>query len=302
VRNRATAAKPAALRVKKSEAQIVIENEALHLRVQSGRIEKFQWRGRDLLLAGPELQIWRGPIDNDGIKGWKDADRPLGKWRAQGLDHAEIIAAPAQARANRDGSVTLDLLHTTRCAASKKAVVLRHTYVVSPGGTLRADHVFTVDKAVSDLPRLGVVLRLPEGFEQLRYFGRGPVQNYSDRKSGALIDLYAGTVTGEYVPYVMPQEHGHHTDVRWLALTTSDGLGLRIEARGPLGFSASHFTAHDLYAAHHTYDLKPRPETILNLDFRQRGLGTASCGPDTLPQYRITPGRYAWSYRITPQT
>jgi beta-galactosidase len=98
----------------------------------------------------------------------------------------------------------------------------------------------------------------------------------------------------------MPQEHGHHTDVRWLALAKGDGLGLRVESHGALEFSASHFTTQDLYAAHHTYDLKPRAETFLNLDLRQRGLGTASCGPDTLEQFKIRPGRYEWSYTLRP--
>jgi beta-galactosidase len=155
---------------------------------------------------------------------------------------------------------------------------------------------FIVDKRVADLPRLGVLLRLPVGFEKLQWFGRGPFENYRDRHRSALIDLYQSTVQEQYVPYIMPQEHGNHTDVRWLALTNGSGISLLVSAQGPLEFSASHFTAHDLTEAYHTYDLEPRPETILNLDLMQRGLGTQSCGPETLPQYQIKPGRHAWSY------
>jgi len=292
--------KNAPLQVKKTGGSISIGNDTLQVTVKSGRIEKFKWRGRDLLLAGPELQIFRPPIDNDGIKGRKNTNSFLDMWRAQGIDHAEIVAAPAKVRANRNGSVTLELVHTARCKVSPKAVVLRHSYTIAPDGSLRAENVFTVDKALRDLPRLGVVMTLPAGFEKLKYFGRGPVENYPDRKSGALVDLYTSTVTDEYVPYVMPQEHGHHTDVRWLTLAAGNGPGLHVEANGPLEFSASHFTAQDLYAAHHTYDLKPRAETFLNLDLRHRGLGTASCGPDALPQFKITPGRYEWSYTLRP--
>ena len=157
--------------------------------------------GHDLLIAGPELQVWRAPTDNDGIKGHNDSWRILAKWREQGLDRAEIVAAPiAGLRTNRDGTVSFVLEHTVRCAASPKAVVLRHAYTLSPDGTLTVENVFIVQKVVPDLPRLGVVMRLPAGFEKLQWFGRGPYENYSDRKRSAMVDLHTSTVTDEYVP------------------------------------------------------------------------------------------------------
>ena len=114
---------------------------------------------------------------------------------------------------------------------------------------------------------------------------------------------YRSTVTEQYVPYVLPQEHGNKTDVRWLALHDGAGHGLRFSAQGGLmNASASHFTAADLFAAKHTIDLTPRPEVHVHLDYGQRGLGTASCGPDTLPQYRIQPGRYNLNFSVSPTT
>ena len=177
----------------------------------------------------------------------------------------------------------------------------RHTYTLTPEGAIHAANVFTLHKTLADLPRLGVVCILPPGLERLRWFGRGPFDNYRDRQRAAMVDLYESTVTEQYVPYIVPQERGNHTNVRWLSLD-GGGVGLRVEAEGPLEFSASHFTAQDLYAALHTYDLKPRPEVILNLDLQQRGLGTASCGPDTLPPYQIAPGRHEWNYTLRPMT
>lgn len=163
------------------------------------------------------------------------------------------------------------------------------------------DNVFNVDESVADLPRLGVVLTLPAGLENLRWFGRGPLENYGDRQRTSLVDLCSDTVTGQYVPCVMLQEHGNRTDVRWLSLDDGQaGLRVRAASGGMLEFSASHYTAADLYAARHTSDLSPRLETILHLDYRQRGLGTGSCGPDPLGRYRIAPGRYAWSYVLEP--
>ncbi len=279
--------------------KIVITNDrvALTASVAQGRIEGYRWDGRDLILSGPELQVWRGPTDNDGIKGMLNPHAALKRWYDVGLNKP-IAAAPARARANRDGTVTLFLEHTVPAANGTKAVVLKHTYVLSPDGTLAAENIFTVAKIAADLPRLGVVLKLPAGAEKLRWFGRGPGENYWDRKAGSMVDLYQSTVTEQYVPYILPQEHGNHTGVRWVSIKDGDGAGLRVDAPDGMEFTASHFTAHDLEAAYHTYDLKPRPETILSLDFHQRGLGTASCGPETLPQYKLMAGTYAWHYTL----
>jgi beta-galactosidase len=124
------------------------------------------------------------------------------------------------------------------------------------------------------------------------------LENYTDRQASAMVGRYRGTVTGEYVPYIAPQEHGHHGDVRWLRLTRDDGTGIEVRGCPAIGFSASHFTAADLTAARHTSDLVPRAEVILNLDHAQRGLGTASCGPDTSPRYRLDAGTYRFGYVV----
>ena len=266
----------------------------------AGRIETFRWRGHNLLVAGPQLQIWRGPTDNDGIKGSKEGGRTLDRWRELGLDRLTIRTVSARGRRLPDGSALLSFEHAGTLPGSDAAVVRhRHAYTATPEGVIHAANVFTVHKTVSDLPRLGIVCVLPPALERLRWFGRGPFENYSDRQRAAMVDLYESTVTEQYVPYIMPQEHGNHTDVRWLSLE-GGGCGLRVEADGPLEFSASHLTAQALYAAHHTYDLQPVPEVILNLDFRQRGLGTGSCGPGPLERYIIPAGRYAWNYTLRP--
>jgi beta-galactosidase len=291
----------APLTLTQAAAKIVIENDLVHLSVTEGRIHAFRWKGKDLLLSGPELQIWRGPTDNDGIKGWTGQEgKPLGGWRKSGIDKAEICATPATAKKNLDGTVTLRLVHTLKCHASPTGVVLKHNYTLAPDGTLTVENFFAVAKEMPDLPRLGVVLTLPAGFDQLTWFGRGPWENYSDRKRSALVDLYHSSVTEQYIPYIMPQEHGNHTDVRWLTLDQGNGAALRIKAQGSLEFSVSHFTAQDITDSLHTYELeaKARPEIILNLDLTQRGLGTASCGPDTLDRYKIKPRHHTWNYTL----
>ena len=290
------------LRLDESNGVFTVENDVFSLVASSetGLIGALRWQEQDILVSGPQLQIWRGPTDNDGIKGWPHQTwRPLNKWRAQGLDKLDVKTVSAKARPNKDGSITLRFEHLGACAASDRAVRHQHSYTISPDGRIQADNIFTIDKAIPDLPRLGVVLFLKPGFEKLRWFGRGPFENYSDRKRAALVDLYESTVTDQYVPYIMPQEHGNHTEVRWLSLG-GENVRLLVAAAGPMEFSASHYTAQDIDSAYHTFDLHPRAEVILNLDYRQRGLGTESCGPGTLEQYKIKPARYAWSYTLQP--
>jgi len=290
------------LKLGESNGVLAVENDVFSLVASSetGLIETLRWQDHDILVSGPQLQIWRGPTDNDGIKGWPHQTwRPLNKWRAQGLDKLAVKTVSAKARRNKDGSITLLFEHLGACAASDRAVRHQHSYTISPDGRIRADNTFTIDKVIPDLPRLGVVLFLKPGFEKLRWFGRGPFENYSDRKRAALVDLYESTVTDQYVPYIMPQEHGNHTEVRWLSLG-GENARLLVAAAGPMEFSASHYTAQDIDSAYHTYDLHPRAEVILNLDYRQRGLGTESCGPGPLEQYKIKPDRYGWSYTLQP--
>ena len=140
-------------------------------------------------------------------------------------------------------------------------------------------------------------MTLDDGFEDLEWLGRGPWESYSDRKRAAWISRFSGTVTGQYVPYAMPQEHGNKTDLRWLALR-SGGVETRITPSAPCEGSATRFDPEDLFAARHTIDLVPRREVIVNLDVAQRGLGTGSCGPDTLPAYRIGGGAYSLAFEI----
>ena len=161
-------------------------------------------------------------------------------------------------------------------------------------GALHFEQLYEIDEGLPELPRLGVALELPAGLELLEWHGRGPWENYRDRCASAHVGRYRTSVSADYVPYIMPQEYGNKTGVRWLTLLGSgDRPGLRVEAEHTgLEASVSHFTTRDLELALHTDELAPRPEVYLHLDHLQRGLGTASCGPDTAETFRIRPGRH----------
>jgi len=221
----------------------------------------------------------------------------LFQWLEAGLDELRHEPAGMTARRAKDGSVMIAI--KTLGVAKGGNIEHRHTYTVRPDGEILVENIFKCAKSLPSLPRLGVTLNLQPGLESLHWFGRGPHENYSDRKKGAAIGLYGSSVAGQYVDYIMPQEHGNKTDVRWMSLQEPGKRGITFRSVDRLmECSASHFTAGDLFKAKHTTDLVPCAEVIVNLDYAQRGLGTASCGPDTLPQYCIPPATYRFNYSI----
>jgi beta-galactosidase len=258
---------------------------------EEGGISGFKWKGLELFSRGPRLNLFRGPTDNDGIRGWTgQEEKPLGRWLAAGLDRRTPRVSGLEVR-RAGAAVDLGWRETLELEDGRRGVELLQRLRAEPNGTLAADLTFTVAEGL-DLPRLGVVFRVPTLFEELEWFGRGPDESYIDRKEGCPVGRYRSTVREQYVPYILPQEHGNKTDVRWISLSDGRGRGMRVECEGLMEASASRFTPGDLFAAAHTNELNPRDEIFLFIDVMQRGLGTASCGPDTLERYRIAAGVY----------
>jgi beta-galactosidase len=236
----------------------------------------------------PAISLWRAPTDNDRIGGMAAA------WEALGLDRLDRRLLELR----REGpTATIADELTTRTG-----IKIRHERVVTAlqGGALRVDERVELPPAMTDLPRVGTVLELKPGLEQLEWLGTGPHETYPDRKRGGRVGRWHTTVTDAATQYIRPQENGGRADVRWLTLTQDDGKGFRIEPGTPSQVSATHYRAADLAAATHDVELKARPETIVHLDAAHRGVGTASCGPDTLPEYLVGPGTYRWAWTISP--
>ena len=181
-----------------------------------------------------------------------------------------------------------------------------YTYSIYGSGDVLVDTHVVPSEHLPPLPRVGLQMRLPAGYDQFAWYGRGPHESYSDRKMSADVGVYGGTVDEQYVPYIMPQENGNKTEVRWVALTNPAGHGLFVAGVHPeddapwLNVSAHHFTTQDLAEAKHTYELKRRDEITLNLDYAQGGLGNGSCGPGVLPQYLLQPQEVRFSLWLRP--
>ncbi len=260
---------------------------------QTGRLTWFGAQ-QNVIVSGPALNVWRAGTDNDGIKLLLKPTAVLSRWLEAGLDR--IVQRVESVRLLlEDGPVVEVVVNAT---GREQWDDFKHTarYRLNSAGELRVENQVLIGNNLTDLPRVGVRMALSGELENLAWYGRGPWENYSDRKASAMVGLYEGTVSEQYVPYIMPQESGHKSDVRWLKVSGTDGKGLKVEGDGLIAFNASHFTDEDVYSCKHTYELLPRKEVILNLDLAQRGLGTGSCGPDTLEQYRLLEKEYSFSF------
>jgi beta-galactosidase len=242
----------------------------------------------ELLASPPRLALWRAPTDNDRILGI------AAQWREWGVDRLTRTLRSLR----QEGEATV--VESEERTAGGIVVLHEQRFRAIEGGGVLVTEAVTIPDDLDDLARVGVVMEAVSGLEQTEWFGRGPVESYPDRWHGSPVSRWRSTVAREHVPYVRPQENGGHAGIRWFELSDETARGFRITTDEPRQMSATHFRAEDLAAARHDVELTPRPETVIHLDVSHRGLGTASCGPDTLPEYLVGPGTYEWSWTIAP--
>ena len=251
------------------------------------------------------LQVWRAPTDNDkGFGKWLARD-----WREAGLSNLVRRVESFEIRQLNVNGVRVTTVVTG--GAKDGGIKLKTVWTVRSDGSVEMDAHFEPFGKLPLLPRVGLVFAIEHFYDHLEWLGRGPWENYSDRKDATDMGVWSSSVSGQYVPYVRPQENGNKEDVRWLTLTDTNtasaqarggrGDGLRIETLGePFSFSALHFTANDLASVRHNYELKPREEIILSLDAKMSGLGNSSCGPGVLEKFSVPPTNYSLHLKFSP--
>jgi beta-galactosidase/beta-glucuronidase len=264
---------------------------------RTGTLASWQHAGRDLLARGPLLNVWRAPTDNDRSGGMV---RAVEDWRAAGLDRLQHQVRGVEASQVQPQVARIEIRSHVCAPDCADGFDCEYTYTVYGSGDVAIDTNVLPGKNLPHLPRVGLQMVLPGGYETFTWYGRGPHETYVDRKAGAQVGVHTGLVDDQYVPYVVPQENGNKTDVRWVALTDGEGAGLLAVGEALMEVSAHHFATQDLAQARHTYELERREEITLNLDHAQSGLGGASCGPPTLPQYLIPPERQQFRVRLRP--
>lgn len=262
---------------------------------------------RSLLAAPVTASLWRAPTENDGRRLDTGPSGALAHWLALGLDRVELEGAKVTARRQSGGGVQVTLRRRLHLPGRDAPIDHRQRLQVLPDGTVLVDDELALPRELDDLPRIGARFEVPAVLDQLEWYGRGPLESYADRESSEQLGRWAGRVADQYVPYVLPQEHGHHTDTRWFSLTDGPvedgGAGVLVSAtdrRELFGFSARHHHDADLFAASTTAELGMSPTIEVHVDVTHRGLGTGACGPDTLAPYQVTGGPARWSWALRP--
>lgn len=252
----------------------------------SGTLCSLVYQQQEILApqGGPVLQVYRAPTSNDRAFGKGRAYQ----WHQAGLDRLSRTVQSFEAERKEAGMVQIRTaaVSTTPTGAG---LVHRAVWTVHGDGVIDLLNRFEPFGTLPPLPRMGLLMRLGREYEFVSWYGRGPHENYPDRKCSADVGLWSATVKEFFVPYPRPQETGLRTEVQWIQFADGSGRGLRITAAEPMAFSALHFTAEDLEKAAHPVELTEREEVIVSLDARHSGLGNASCGPGVLPKYEVRP-------------
>lgn len=273
------------------------DNFRLEFDKHSGYLSRYLVAGTELMNQDAVLapNFWRAPTDNDFGAGlqqkfaaWKNPGLKLTSFKWETVDNQTVVRAEYEMK---NVSAKLDL-----------------TYVINNKGAVKVTQKMTADKQakVSPMFRFGMQMQMPVTFETIEYYGRGPIENYSDRNHTSDLGLYRQSVDEQFYSYIRPQETGTKTDIRWWKQLNTAGRGLQIVAEAPFSASALHYTIESLddgwdKGQSHSPEVKKANLTNLCIDKAQMGLGCVnSWGAWPLPQYQLPYGDYEFTFILTP--
>ena len=293
------------LKVRADEEHLSISGSGFSIQWEknaTGSLTSLTYHGKEMLAhpadfpLQPVTQAFRAPTDNDKSFGnWLAKD-----WSLHQMDNPRISLDSFKHEVREDGAVIVRV--QTRNRYKEGMIVTKFLYTILSDGTIDLKTTFQPQGILPELPRLGIAFCLSSDYNTFIWQGRGPQDNYPDRKTSAAVGLWKGSVADQYVHYPRPQDSGNKEEVCRLMLTDRHGKGIRVDAvEDVFSASALHYTAQDLYKETHDCNLKPRPEVILSLDAAVLGLGNSSCGPGVLKKYAIEKKEHTLHIRISKQ-
>lgn len=238
--------------------------------------------------------IWRAPLDND--------IHAVRKWRAEGYDRAQTKVYECHWEQVSPSAVEIKVYFSL--AASNRYTIMRGSTVwrVEAGGviTLSTDTKVRNKESFVYLPRFGLEIVMPQGNNEVEYFGFGPHESYIDKKHSVRMGRYVKTVQELHENYIMPQENGSRYGTEWAVVSNRLGMGLLFSSQDSFSFNASKYSVSDLEQAVHDYELQEREQTFVHVDYKMSGVGSASCGPELLEAYRLEEKNIQFSLTILP--
>lgn len=262
---------------------------------KTGEMTSLKYDGKEMLLAGLQPNFWRGITDNDVANGTQER---CATWREAGK---KMVLKSIKTQAdNQKATVTADF------DMPEQESQMQITYQMLANGNVEVNmHFMPGNKALPEMPRLGMRMILKGDYDQMTWLGRGPQENYADRKSGYLIGKYSASVWEQYHPYVRAQETANKCDVRWFTLASKAGAGIKVEGAEPLSVSAWNFPQDDLLYVPSTIEhrhggcVDKKDMVWVNIDHLQMGVGGDNTwGAMVHPEYTITPKEWSYSFTI----
>lgn len=278
--------------------QIEVDGDGFSVAVgrESGALESFVHEGEELVVRPLAPNYWRAETDNDRANG-NGMAHLLRAWEgaAEGRSVSSVTAeqvAPQAVRIQVDGTLPVG------------ASTFEHEYVVYGNGDVHVQHrVARAGDAPPSIPRVGLQMAVSDAYDEITWYGRGPHENYWDRKTGAAVGQYRQSLSDFVTNYVRPQENANRSDTRWVAFTREDGSGLLALGDSLLSVSAWPYSQQDLSEATHTHELPDRDFTTVNLDYKQMGLGGNNSWSEKarpMPMYRLSDSSYTYGFTLRP--
>ena len=252
------------------------------------------FEGEELLDRPIEFNFWRAPVDNDMFV--------VDKWKKQRLDHTLTRAYEVNCTCNAD-SAEIHVRQSAGAISVPPVVMMDTVWEIKSSGAVTLKVNAVKDPQIRTLPRIGIRLFVKKWFKVVSYYGMGPMESYVDKHQAARHDSFTATVGKFHEPYIRPQENGSHYDCDYVSVR-GKGMCLHIipADENTLSFNASRFTQEELGNKAHEHELISCGSTVLCIDHRMSGLGSASCGPELQKVYRIDEDRYSFAFMIVPES
>ena len=280
------------LQVNENDTQIHIKGRefAYTIDKRTALFTEMKFAGREYLNHPMELNIWRAPTDNDMyIKSeWKKAHYDKAYTRAY---TTEVVQGKHGVKITSHASVVAETV--------QKILDVTITWKIEAAGKIDADIAVTKDDEFPDLPRFGVRMFLDKKLSAVRYFGMGPQESYCDKHQAASHGLYQANVEDLHEDYIRPQENGSHYDCEYVELNNSR-YGIVVSAENAFSFNASYYTQEELEKKTHNYELTESDSVVFCVDYALNGIGSNSCGPVVLDQYRFDDVLFRFRFTLIP--